>query len=100
MNPAVAEIAERCHARPFGALKADHPLVRDATVCIICELPFKLGEHPTLIVLPSDANLDAQAVAQEQGKGAWNAEATPVHWTCLTGSTTPAEDFAEWYASR
>lgn len=97
MDPSVREIAERFGARPFAPLGVDHSLVRSG-VCAICERPFQMGEVPALVVRDTEGNRNAAAVAQEHGKDAYNAEATPVHWVCLTQSTTPEDDYLEWAA--
>lgn len=85
--------------RPFAPLAEDHWLARGDAECPGCHRGFAAGEVTCLLVMESEENTQAAAEAEERGAGAYNAVATPAHWTCVTGSTDPVGDFERHFGN-
>jgi hypothetical protein len=77
--------------RPFGPIQEADPLV--GRICPACRTPLAAGQIPCLLVMDSEYNRQAAAEA----RGAYTAEATPAHWTCVTGSTDPVGDYERYF---
>lgn len=66
----------------FGPKRADHPSV--GANCPACNVPFKEGDHTTLVSLgPGD---DPESRQKAAAGRPYNAVALEVHWACATGS--------------